>query len=468
MANLNKTNNGLLFFDDFSERTLMWTLSPSDANCLSFGDDGLRVTHTRRYITYTIVEPSTEDYSCVIQLDHIPAKLADIAGIIVMSSAKDYAECQSYFGTSESEIVNSEIQETQLETMIHHIMDDTYVRWTDNDNEIPTGNYVIDEQGNTFSTVERIVQSLLDPSYVRWDDSEEDTPGEVVVIPPASGFVDKIYRYIKFTKTKYKYIFWASTNGSSWIEIGNVKFENSGVIGFFLYGTDDPDIVSQSHCIFNDFAIFSSKYITIEGVDRQYEMEIYDANNNIILRTDNIQYAHMISRSNKICVINTTTMPTPIKNSRLRIYSKTNYAVTINEFSLGELVYGGDSFTVESNIELFINNIKINQSEIYELGQFYRGSYFIKLDIRNSEGYMLHDVKVKVIRYSEYYGGEEEIMIAAHSNGIVPENLMYEKEIIIGRINPSESESIYLKLLDKPVQDFYMTANAYRFKIVIE
>jgi len=467
MASLNKTNNGLLFYDDFSEKTLMWTLSPSDANCLSFGDNGLQINHTRRYVTYTIVEPSTEDYSCVIQLDHIPAKVADIAGIIVMSNAKDYAECQSYFATSESEIVNSEIQETELETMIHHIMDEDYVRWSDNDNENLTGNYVIDENGNTFTTVERIVHSLLDPSYVRWDDSEEDS-SEPIIIPPTSGFVDEIYQYIKFTKTKYKYIFYASVDGSIWIEIGNVKFENSGVIGFFLYGTDDIDIINKSHCFFNNFAIYNSKYITIEGVDRQYEMEIYDANNNVILRTDNIQFAHMISRSNKTCVINTTTMPTPIKNSRLRIYSKTNYDVTINEFLLGETVYGGDGFALEPNIELFINNTKINQSQIYELGEFYRGSYFIKLDIHNSDEYILSDVKIKVIRYSEYYGGEEEVSIAVHSDDILPNNLFYQKEVIIGRINPSEGKSIYLKLLDKPVQDFYMTANSYRFKIIIE
>ena len=435
MANLNKTNSGLLFFDDFSERTLMWTLSPSDANCLSFGDAGLKISRTRRYVTYTIVEPSTEDYSCIIKLDHIPANVDDIAGIVVMSTTREYAECQSYLATGPSEMGNSQDVFVDIENMVKDILAEDYVQWEDvSDTETP----VIPEEGGA-------------------------------VIIPTEGFVDEIYQYIKFTKTKYKYIFWASKDGLVWIEIGNVKFDNSGVIGFFLYGTTDEALLAQdNHCFFESFALYSSKYITIEGVDRQYEMEMRDENGNILLRTDNIQYAHMLSRSNKICVINTATMPTPIKNATLRVYSRSNYAVTINEFPLGESIYGGDSFTLESNIELFINNIKINQSEIYELGQFYRGSYFIKLDIRNSEGYMLHDVKVKVIRYSEYYGGEEEVYLAAHADGIVPENLMYEKEIIISRISPSEGQSVYLKLLDKPVQDFYMTANAYRFKIVIE
>ena len=61
MAKLNKTNSGLLFKDDFTEKTLMWTLSPSDANNVFFGDSGLQMKHNKRYVTYTIVEPSVDE-----------------------------------------------------------------------------------------------------------------------------------------------------------------------------------------------------------------------------------------------------------------------------------------------------------------------------------------------------------------------------------------------------------------------
>lgn len=432
MANLNKTQSGLLFFDDFSEKTLMWTLSPSDANCLSFGDNGLQINHTRRYVTYTIIEPSADEYSCIVKIDHIPAKLTDIAGIIVMSNVKEYAECQSFMATGPSEIGNSE---------------DIYI------------------------DIENMVKDILAKDYVKWEEEpDSNTPenNNDPIVVPAEDFIDKNYQYIKFTKTKYKYIFYASETGTSWIEIGNVKFENSGVVGFFIYGTDDDVILNQSHCYINSFAIYNSKYLTIEGIDRQYEMEIYDENANILMRTDNIAYAHMLSRSNKTCVINTTTMPTPIKNAKLRIYSKTNYMVTLHEFDLGDSVYGGDGFTLERNLGLYINNTLIQQDTLYDLGEFYRGSYFIKLDVHNNENYSVTEVKLKVIRYSEYYGGEEEVLISLHSDNIPPSDLFYQKEIIIGEIQPSEGKSIYLKLSDKPLQDFYNTANSYRFKIIIE
>ena len=433
MSKLNKTSDGLFFFEDFSKETLLWTLSPSDANCISFGDNGLQMKHHKRYTTYTIVEPSTEEYSCVVNIDHIPRTTEDIAGILVMSNTKEYAECQSHMATEPSELGNSDI--INIENIIQNVLDkNNYVQWSLNDDEQE------ENQKNTDSSV---------------------TNGDVV-------FVDTIYRYIKFTKLKYKYIFWASEDGNTWIEVGNVKFEDSGVIGFFIYGTEDPEILNNSHCYFKTFALYKSKYITIDGIDRGKEIEIYDENGTILMRTDDISFAHMINRSNKQCIINTTTMPTPIRNAKLRTYSKTNYEVTFDEFDLGEEVYGGDGFTLERDIRLSINNQELNPLELYDLGTFYRGSYFIKLDVHNNENYILNDIKIKVIKYSEYYGGEDEVAVALYDENKIENELVYNKEIIIDSIAPSEGRSIFMKLTDMPIQDFYMTANDYRFKIIIE
>lgn len=433
MAKINKTANGLLFFDDFSEKTLMWTLSPSDANCVSFGDKGLQIKHNRRYATYTIVEPSTDEYSCIVKLDHVPRNLDDIAGIIVMSNTKEYAECQSFMATGPSELGNSEQIDTDIKNIVHDILNDSYVQWSVDDEDVSVNN-------NT-------------PDVVRASDGL---------------FVDTLYKYIKFTKLKYKYIFWASEDSIHWIEVGNVKFEDSGVIGFFIYGTEDQDLLDNSYCFFNSFALYSSKYISLDGIDRAYEMEITDGEGHIVLRTDSIAYAHMISRSNKQCLVNTTTLPTPIRNATMRIYPKNNYDETIGQFSLGNEVYGGDSYTLERDIRLFINNQEINQLELYDLGTFYRGSYFIRLEVHNNEDYILNDVKVKVVKYSEYHSGEQEVSVALYSEGRVESELVYDKEVIIDEIRPSEGKSIFMKLIDKPIQDFYMTANSYRFKIIIE
>jgi hypothetical protein len=439
MAKLNKVSNGLLFFDDFKEKTLMWTLSPSNANCLAFGEDGLQIKHNRNYTSYTIVEPNLEEYSCIVHLDHTPVNLYDIAGIIVMSNSKEYAECQSYMATGPSELGNAEQYEVDTIRLIHEVLTGSYAVWSKNEYE---------------------PELTPKPSPDLEDEFAE-----------ALSFVDMTYPWIKFTKLKYKYIFWASTDGITWIEVGNVKFNNSGVIGFFVYGTKDNDILKNGHCFFKSFAIYNSKYITFENIDRNYECEIIDGEGRVVVRTDAVEYAHMINRSNTQLLINTITTPMPIRHGTLRIYPKREYETTVGSYYLGEETYGGDTFNLERDIRLYIDNKEINPLNLYDLGTFYCGSHYIKVDVHNHEDYVVGDIKIKVIKYSEYYGGEEEVGLALYNkdNSNIPEkDLEYTKEIVIDEIIPSEGRSFYMKLTDVPVQDFFNTAHSYRFKIVIE
>ena len=443
MANLNKTSSGLLFYDDFSEKTLMWTLSPSDANNLSFGENGLQLKHNKRYVSYTIVEPSVEEYSCVIHLDHVPVNRNDIAGILIMSANKKYAECQSYVATGPSELINSEQYEYEIEELVRQLMDESnYVQWFLNDEEV-----VALPENPTESSTDRLPGTPVD----------ETKP-----------FVDVRYPYIKFTKMKTKYVFWASVDSFTWIEIGNVKFDNSGIIGFFIYGAEEEQIIRKSHCYVKNFALYNSKFITFDGITRDHECEIVDDLGNIVLRTDSIAYAHMISRSNKQILINTITTPMPIQNGILRVYPKNQYENTIGTYDLGEKVYGGDSFTLERNLKLYINGIELKPTDLYDLGTFYHGSYYIKIDIVNEDEYDIADVKLKVIAYSEYYGGEHEVAIALYKDLATESELEYSKEITIDFIHTLESKSFFMKLTDIPIQDFYMTAQDYRFKIIIE
>lgn len=444
MAKLNKTNSGLLFKDNFTEKTLMWTLSPSDANNVFFGDNGLQMKHNKRYVTYTIVEPSVDEYSCIVELDHIPANYNDIAGVLVMSTVKDYAECQTFLATGPSELINSEQVNLDIENMIKDAIADNVVTYN-----IIDSNSTINSNNNT--------QAPNSYTHIHGTSVNTDAP-----------FVDKIYRYIKFTKNKYKYMFWASEDGNEWIEIGNVKFDNSGVIGFFIYGTKDKEILDNSHCFFKSFVLYNSKYITFEGIDRKYEVEIFDENGNIIMRTDDTKYMYNISRSNKQILFNSTSTSLPIKNGILRIFPKNNYEQTISQFNLGDEVYGGDGFTLERDIRLFIDKTELKATELYDLGTFYRGSYFVKIDVHNNEDYILHDVTLKVLKYSEYYGGEEEIALALHLEGKSESELVYSKRVVIPEIKPSESKSVFMKLMDKPSQALFDTGNDYRFKILIE
>ena len=433
MPKFNKTNDVLLFYDDFSETTLMWTLSPSKANCLSFSDNRLQIKHNKDYVFYTIVEPSIDEYSCVVKLDHIPQGTEDIAGVIILSDSRGYAECQSYIATESSEITNSNID--ILKHAVQEVLDESnYVQCSLNDEKIS-----INDSGS-------------------YDDG-------------AAMFVDKIYPYIKFTKLKYKYFFYASEDGYTWIDVGNVAFDSSNSIGFFTYGTTDENILNNSHFFVDMFALYKSKYITINGIDRNYEIEIYDENRITLLRTDSNMFKFMFIRSNNQCLINTSSLPIPIKNAKLRVFSKYNYETTISSFELGNEVYGGDEFTIEKDISFFIDNKELNLSNIYDLGEFYSGSYYIKMIVRNNEEFLLRDVKIKIIRYSEYYSGEEAVGLALYDllNENQKENdLIYSKEIVIESIKPQESCALSIKLIDKPVQDFYMTAKDYRFKIIVE
>ena len=195
---------------------------------------------------------------------------------------------------------------------------------------------------------------------------------------------------------------------------------------------------------------------------------LFDEDGNIIMRTDDTRYLHCISRSNKQILFNTTSSPMPIKNATFRIFPKNKYQETTAQFNLGEEVFGGDGFSLERDIRLYIDGVELKATELYDLGTFYRGSYFIKLDVNNNEDYILNNITLKVLKYSEYYGGEEEIALALHHEGSSESELVYSKQVTISEIKPSESKSIFMKLMDKPTQGLFDTGNAYRFKILIE
>ena len=58
----------------------------------------------------------------------------------------------------------------------------------------------------------------------------------------------------------------------------------------FLQGrqlTDEQEVLNNSHCYFKTFALYKSKYITIDGIDSEHELEIYDENGNMV-KTDEV------------------------------------------------------------------------------------------------------------------------------------------------------------------------------------
>lgn len=446
MAKFNKLQDGLIYYDNFTEQSLMWTLSPSDSNCVRFGEGGLTILHNRRYVTFTIVEPAAEEFSCIVELDHIPVNFEDIGGIVIIANNKEYAECQSFLATGPSEIGNSNLINADIKALIKETMHSNYVQYSLDDDE------VIDTGDDEDATPE--------------EENNNSTPD--VSEEPEVEFVDIRYRFIKFTKLKYKYLFWASADGLTWIEIGNVKFESSGSVGFFLYGTSDADIINNSHFVVKSIAMYSSKYINIDGINRSYDFELYDEDGNTILRTDSLAYYHLISRSNASCLVNTTTFPMPLKNAVLRIYPRGKYNETIETYGLGSSVYGGDAFSLEYDIRFMIGNTELDPYIIYDLGTLYTRDRYVIMTVTNREAITLTHLKLRIAKYSEYYGGETFIGLAFDDPNLIESELKYRKELLIPKLDPQESINVFVKLTEKPVQDFYLTAHDYRFKIIIE
>lgn len=444
MAQLNKSTSGLLFFDDFKEQTLMWTLSPSYVDALRFSENGLTILHNKRYTTYTIVEPSAEEYSCIVELDHVPYNYDDIGGVLVLENNKEYAECQSFMATGPSELGNANLVQADIRGMIKEMLHGNYVTYT------------VDFDTPSIG-VENSVEDVENPD----DSGSEKLDTDIE-------FVDTLYRFIKFHKMKYKYVFYASPDGINWIEVGNVKFASSGVIGFFLYGTTDQNIIDNTHFNVKSFALYEGKYLTIDGIDRVYDVEIYDENGNILLRTDDVAYFHLFNRSNTRLLVNTTTLPIPLKNAVVRVFPKHNYATTIGRYELGPATYGGDSFSLEHNIKIYVHGNELSPHSIYDLGTFFHGNYYIPAVIKNCEDYAVKDVKLRIIKYSEYYGGEEEVMLALHDGNYIDSELQYHKEVVIDELQAGDTKTFHIKLDDKVLQGAYDPANLYRFKIVIE
>ena len=227
------------------------------------------------------------------------------------------------------------------------------------------------------------------------------------------------------------------------------------------------NVWNNSHFYVKNFAFYKNKYITIQGINRRKEIEVIDGNGHILLRTDDTNYSYMFSRLGSEVLINTTTMPTPIINGKLRIYNKGEYNTTIGIYDFNEKMYGGDSFILENYIKLFIGDQEVSMYQLYDLGTLCGKDRFVRMSIQNLEDYDLSNVTIEVIAYSEFYGGNHFIKIALDDPEEREWKLNYQQKLVIPYMHSHEFINMYLKLTDQPMQEFYKVANDYRFKIMI-
>lgn len=432
MATLIKQTNGLLYEDNFSEQSLAWNLSPSDADALEFGENGLRLKHTDQYVIYTITEPELDEYACIVDIDHIPYDKSDIAGVIVLSSNKQYAECQTYMATSPSEVGNI----YTLDDIVAAIDLSHYVKFRINDEE------------------EEDVETDEDGSIIPSDDSGQP-------------FQDTTYHYIKCYKKNDTYTFFASPDALYWIEVGSVKYENAGTIGLFIHAADNEKVIENSHCYVSRFDIYKSKLLSIFGIPKRYEFEIHDSEGHTLVRTDEANYQYGIYRDDNVVHINTTPFPMPLKNACLRVFHKGHFNNTLIQYQIDTL-YGGDEYKMDYDIRFFRDGEEIDTETIYDLGDMYIGETYVKLTVQNCD-YMLSPTKdLHIERYSDYYSGHKPVLIAITENDAIPQYSDFADTATLPELAPGHFVNLFLCLKERPLANYFLAVNDFRFKIVME
>ncbi len=426
MPKLNKTESGLLLYEDFKQSSLIWTPSPNNYQDIEFGEDGLRIRHSDLYKTITLEEPEG-NFSFMCKINHKPIDADDIGGVIIMSNDTFYAECQSYIATKPSYITNANQTEDQIIDFINQFLE-KYVEYSIEDDDGIYPSTSTSNSGNTNS-------------------SDKNS---------SSSFVDVMYPYIKFTKLNSRYTFWASTDCVNWIEVGNTELADSNRVGFFLYSFE-KDITNSNFYV--EYAVlYNNNYVIIDNIKENQDIElrtqdgalIYDMNSN------------PVKRKNNQILIDTTLLKMPFKNIRLVILQNKKI---ICEYEIPELI-GGDKYSYWYDIKVCIDNQELNQEELFDLGTFYHHEQTIRIDIYNQEEYELENLKVSVTSYSPYYDGNETIGVSLYDEN--EENYSFSDVVTIPNIQPTEGKSILIKLTDKIMQNFYKKAGAYRFKINIE
>lgn len=444
MATLIKSKEGIIYDEDFQTNPLIWSLTPSTVDCLRFKQDGLHILHNDKYVMYTMREPIQQDYCIIVELEHNPLTKEDIAGIIVFSNTQDYAECQTYLATGPSTI-------------------DNHGRNIDYD----------------------LGEKYVEYSYIDGSSINDGSTGGDSNTPPVE-FVDTIYKYIKVVKhchdVKSIYEFYASADGKEWIDVGNADYAQNNTIGFFLYSTNDENVLANGKFVIKSFRIYSAQDIVINGINILQEFEIYEKvladpqnqqslEKNTILRSD-VLGSNQVVKNGSTATINTNSLLVPLQNAWIRIYQKDDYETTLYEYPLGYHTIGGDEFTITYDIKLFIDNQEIEKGALYNLQTLFTDTYRRNIIVYNNEDSLLQNVKVSIAAYSEYYSGEEVVKLALYNNTqeIVPSvnEFEYNDYVIIPSLPAHTGQEIIIKLSDVPSQDFYAVANDFRFKLLIE
>ena len=101
---ISKIKNGVIYNDDFSKNSLVWTITPQDSSRFNFSSDGLTLKHGENPILVTMPLHFNEEnkFCATIDFTHKPTIENDIASVCILADDNEYIECQSYFDSSKT------------------------------------------------------------------------------------------------------------------------------------------------------------------------------------------------------------------------------------------------------------------------------------------------------------------------------------------------------------------------------
>jgi hypothetical protein len=497
MSNITKIKSGLLYLDDFKERSLLWTLSPGDRlEQLEFNDNGLTMHRSNDYLSYTMKEPE-RDYTCILELDHIPNKKNEIAGIILLSTPEDYAECQSLRYERKSELINGRVSNAMVQLAVYEIMESRYIPYSVNDEEDNIDDLVFSlahSEVNVDSTEYKMLKSIVgnyikNKHFALFGEEYEDT----WMADFDDTYIDtEFYKYIKFNKIGHTYTFYASIDRKRWINVGTTSFTYLNEIGLFLYGRDkdeesdilkevDPELeihddgeihdpdweCDKVQALFKRWIITDSNYIRFENIPSHYHVELTDDNDDHVYFDSGMEkYRYAVDRTENVLQVNTNTIGLPIRHGKIRIYKDNDYEHSVASEDFIDML-PGDSFALDYDIRLFVGDVEVTNDEVFDLGEFHKILDFVEFRIHNFSDIDAENLTVSVAQYSEYYGGWREVMIAMYDESIPMDALEYHKSLFISELPATSGRRMYMRLKENTHQTAFKTSESYRFKITI-
>ena len=98
---ISKIKNGVIYTDDFSSNSLVWTITPYNSDRFEFSSDGLTIKHGDKPMLITMPLSFNEEnkFCATIEISHKPTTDDDIAAICILADDDEYIECQSYYNS---------------------------------------------------------------------------------------------------------------------------------------------------------------------------------------------------------------------------------------------------------------------------------------------------------------------------------------------------------------------------------